>query len=56
MRKTVKKDIVKIDEDIKNYLTLLETLDKESIKSKIKLFEGVHDFSEFNQRKKLWQP
>ena len=29
MRKTVKKDIVKIDEDIKNYLTLLETLDKE---------------------------
>ena len=29
MRKTVKKDIAKIDEDIKNYMTLLETLDKE---------------------------
>jgi len=30
MRKTVKKDIAKIDEDIKNYMTLLETLDKEN--------------------------
>ena len=29
MRKTVKKEISKIDEDIKNYITLLETLDKE---------------------------
>ncbi len=29
MKKTVKKDIAKIDEDIKNYMTLLETLDKE---------------------------
>ncbi len=29
MRNTVKKDIAKIDEDIKNYMTLLETLDKE---------------------------
>ncbi|WOE68849.1 hypothetical protein RZR97_06940 [Hydrogenimonas thermophila] len=29
MRKTVKKEISKIDEDIKNYMTLLETLDKE---------------------------
>ena len=29
MRKTLKKDIAKIDEDIKNYMTLLETLDKE---------------------------
>ncbi len=29
MRKTVKKDISKIDEDIKNYMTILETLDKE---------------------------
>lgn len=29
MRKTVKKDLAKIDEDIKNYMTLLETLDKE---------------------------
>ncbi|MCK9546867.1 MAG: IS1182 family transposase [Sulfurospirillaceae bacterium] len=29
MRKTVKKDLSKIDEDIKNYMTLLETLDKE---------------------------
>jgi len=29
MRKSVKKDIAKIDEEIKNYMTLLETLDKE---------------------------
>ena len=29
MRKTVKKDIAKIDEEIKNYLTILDTLDKE---------------------------
>jgi transposase len=29
MRKTVKKDLSKIDEDIENYMTLLETLDKE---------------------------
>jgi transposase len=29
MRKTVKKDISKIDEEIKNYMSLLETLDKE---------------------------
>jgi transposase len=29
MRKTVKRDLSKIDEDIKNYMTLLETLDKE---------------------------
>jgi len=29
MRKTLKKDLAKIDEEIKNYLTILETLDKE---------------------------
>jgi transposase len=29
MKKTVKKDIAKIDEDIKNYMTILDTLDKE---------------------------
>ena len=29
MRKSVKKDIAKIDEEIKNYMTILETLDKE---------------------------
>ena len=29
MRKTIKKELSKIDEDIKNYMTLLETLDKE---------------------------
>ena len=29
MKKTVKKDIAKIEEDIKNYMTLLDTLDKE---------------------------
>ncbi len=30
MKKTVKKDLAKIDEDIKNYMTILETLDKEA--------------------------
>ncbi len=29
MKKTVKKDIAKIEEDIKNYMTVLDTLDKE---------------------------
>ncbi len=29
MKKTVKKDIAKIEEDIKNYMTILDTLDKE---------------------------
>ncbi|NPA59582.1 MAG: IS1182 family transposase [Epsilonproteobacteria bacterium] len=29
MKKTLKKDIAKIDEDIKNYMSVLETLDKE---------------------------
>jgi transposase len=29
MRKTLKKDLAKIDEEIQNYLTILETLDKE---------------------------
>jgi len=29
MKKTVKKDLAKIDEEIKNYMTILETLDKE---------------------------
>ena len=29
MKNTIKKDIAKIDEDIKNYMTILETLDKE---------------------------
>jgi transposase len=29
MKKTLKKDIAKIDEDIKNYMTILDTLDKE---------------------------
>ena len=29
MKKTLKKDLVKIEEDIKNYMTILETLDKE---------------------------
>ena len=29
MKKTVKKELSKIDEDIKNYLTILDTLDKE---------------------------
>ena len=31
MRETLKKDISKIDEDIKNYMPLLKTLDKEEI-------------------------
>jgi len=30
MKKTVKKDIAKINEDIKNYITILETTDKEN--------------------------
>jgi transposase len=29
MKKTVKKDLAKIEEDIKNYMTILDTLDKE---------------------------
>jgi len=29
MKKTLKKDLAKIDEDIKNYMTVLDTLDKE---------------------------
>ncbi len=30
MKKTVKKELAKIDEDIKNYMTILDTLDKEA--------------------------
>ncbi len=33
-----------------DYVTFLQSVDKESIKSKIKLFEGVHDFSEFMRK------
>lgn len=54
MRKTVKKEISKIDEDIKNYMTLLETLDKEdknttNLKiSKEEIFENLSWESRLN--------
>ncbi|MDQ7032725.1 MAG: IS1182 family transposase [Desulfonauticus sp.] len=54
MRKTVKKDISKIDEDIKNYMTLLETLDKED-KNATNLKISKEEIDKLLEKKELFK-
>ena len=54
MRKTVKKDIAKIDEDIKNYLTLLETLDKED-KNNLNLKISKEEIEKLKEKREQFQ-
>jgi len=54
MRKTVKKDIAKIDEDIKNYLTILETLDKED-KNSSNLKISKEEIEKLKEKKEQFQ-
>lgn len=52
MKKTVKKDLAKIDEEIKNYMTILDTLDKEDKNdSKLKISkEEIEKLTEKKER------
>lgn len=54
IRKTVKKDLSKIDEDIKNYMTLLETLDKED-KNAINLKISKEEIDKLLEKKEQYQ-
>jgi hypothetical protein len=54
MRKTVKKDLSKIDEDIKNYMTLLETLDKED-RNTAKLKISKEEIDKLLEKKEQFQ-
>jgi len=54
MRKTVKKDLAKIDEDIKNYLTILERLDKEN-KNSSKLKISKEEIEKLKEKKEHYQ-
>ncbi len=54
MRKTVKKDIAKIDEDIKSYMTLLETLDKED-KNSTNLKISKEEIDKLKEKKEQFQ-
>ena len=49
MKKTVKKDIAKINEDIKNYMTILETTDKEN--SEVNLHISKDDIQNLKDKK-----
>ncbi len=53
MKKTVKKDIAKIDEDIKNYMTILETTDKEN--SEVNLNISKEDIDKLKEKKERFQ-
>ncbi len=53
MKKTVKKDIVKINEDIKNYMTILETTDKEN--SEVNLNISKEDIDKLKDKKERFQ-
>ena len=53
MKKTVKKDIAKINEDIKNYMTILETADKEN--SEVNLNISKEDIDKLKERKERYQ-
>jgi len=54
MRKTVKKELAKIDEDIKNYLTILETLDKED-KNSLNLKISKEKIEKLKEKKEQFQ-
>ncbi len=53
MKKTVKKDIAKINEDIKNYMTILETTDKEN--SEVNLNISKADIDKLKDKKERLQ-
>ncbi len=53
MKKTVKKDIAKINEDIKNYMTILETTDKEN--SEVNLNISKEDIQNLKDKKERFQ-
>ncbi len=53
MKKTVKKDIAKINEDIKNYMTILETTDKEN--SDVNLNISKEDIQNLKDKKERFQ-
>jgi len=53
MKKTVKKDIAKINEDIKNYMTILETTDKEN--SEVNLNIKKVDIDRLKEKKQRLQ-
>lgn len=53
MKKTVKKDIAKINEDIKNYMTILETTDKEN--SEVNLNISKADIDKLKEKKGRFQ-
>jgi len=54
MRKTVKKDLAKIDDEIKNYLTILETLDKED-KNSSNLKISKEEIEKLKEKKEHFQ-
>jgi len=54
MRTTVKKELAKIDEDIKNYLTILETLDKED-KNSSNLKISKEEIEKITEKKEYFQ-
>lgn len=54
MRKTLKKELAKIDEDIKNYLTILETLDKED-KNSSNLKISKEEIEKLKEKKEYFQ-
>ena len=53
MKKTVKKDIAKINEDIKNYMTILETTDKEN--NEVNLNISKEDIQNLKEKKDRFQ-
>ena len=54
MKKTVKKELAKIDEDIKNYMTILETLDKED-KNSSNLKISKEEIEKLKEKKEYYQ-
>ena len=54
MKKTVKKELAKIDEDIKNYMTILETLDKED-KNTTNLKISKEEIEKLKEKKEYFQ-
>jgi len=53
MKKTVQKDIAKINEDIKNYMTILETTDKQN--SDVNLNISKEDMQNLKEKKEKFQ-
>ncbi len=54
MKTTVKKDLLKIEEDIKNYMTILDTLDKED-KQSDNIQISTYDIKKLKEKKKQLQ-